>query len=159
MSELYIPVGRRVVAPTEKMDIPAPKIPQKLQGDFEANPHLVEVFHTSIAKALNASLSNPETGLRIVTPAAIKDRIDALYSAFEVLRFDFKFTIRKICDLLPQKFVEALRAGKRVEDLFEATEKNSTAWAREGTQRRVELPLSELEDHTKELDTENDDEA
>jgi len=128
--------------PGEVFKVPDVEIPRHLQEDFAANPHLEPLFYTAVGQALTRSFNDPTTALREVTAESIKERIELCYRTVTVIRHELKLSLRKSLDLLPEKIAEALRTGKRPEDLF-AADAQDKMWSRGDPQRVAVDPQSE----------------
>lgn len=149
-------LARRQQPQGEVFRFPAIEVPEHLQEDLNMNKHLEPEFYKAVAEALNRSLNTPETALREVTEAALKERIQACYRTVIVLRYDLKYSLRKCFDLLPGRFVESLIRGERTEDTFEDTV-TKNMWMKEGTAKTVTID-GDAVDHTEDGEL-NDDET
>jgi hypothetical protein len=97
------------------------------------------------------SLNAEETRLRVVTAAALKERIEAIYRTLVVLRHELGYSLKKCFDLLPGRYMESLRQGERPEDTFERTVKRNM-WASDKPPECVLVDREQLEDHTEEVE-------
>jgi hypothetical protein len=153
MSSIIIPDADGKLPPgyREEIRLPEIEIPKHLQEDLDANPHRVPEFYQAVGKALNMSLNAEETRLRVVTAAALKERIEAIYRTLVVLRHELGYSLKKCFDLLPGRYMESLRQGERPEDTFERTVKRNM-WASDKPPECVLVDREQLEDHTEEVE-------
>jgi hypothetical protein len=121
--------------------IPAPQIPQHLQEDFAANPQLEQALFQAIKTALDMSLSDPRTAFRNPTARSIKERIELCYETITTMRNDLAYPLKKCCDLLPQKLMDALLKGTRLDDEM-AQQQDQKFWSREHENTEAQAVVS-----------------
>lgn len=131
-------------SPTE-VRIPKPEIPRQLQLDLEANAHLEPHFYGAVGAALTAALRDPATRPRQLTEATLKEWAELCYRVILIMRYDLNFALKRCFDILPDEFVEALKAGVRIEDMVERHQKGMW-WKRSGAEEEKLLVKRELND-------------
>ena len=147
MADLIIPdaSGRLPDGYREEIRLPVIEVPHHLQEDLDNNPRYISEFYRAVGDALNRSLQDERTRLRIITATALKERVEACYRTVITLRFDMRYSLKKCFDLLPGTFVEALARGERPEDTFDNMVQRNM-WAKEGSARRIEVAKEDLHD-------------
>jgi hypothetical protein len=143
---IYIPDGKgdyrlSDAPPEQTFTVPEPEIPQHLRDDFEANPQLVSIFYQAVQTALNMSLSDPRTTFRNPTARAIKERIELIYETITTMRHELAYPLKKCCDLLPQRLMDSLLKGTRLDDEM-AQHADQKLWTREHVNTEAQARIS-----------------
>ena len=86
-------------------------ISNKLKQVLEANPHLQNAFSSSVAKAVEFSLSHQDTKPRTPTQQILNERMSISMQAIEIMYFDEKMSLTQSLDILPQVLVDTIKMG------------------------------------------------
>ena len=128
-----------------ELRLPMGDIPSALREDLDHNPSLVPQFFQAVGTAIVTSLRDPVTQPRILPPAEsmLKDWVHLCFKTLIIMRREMGFSLARCFSILPQRFNEALRQGKRTEDVAEKTETRSNAWVPDPNARQTEVVSTE----------------
>lgn len=156
MSSLILPGQSGFDVPREVRDVTITwseeDVPKTLRKDVECNFHLFPLYVEAVKKAVLRSLEHPDTRPRAISESLLRERVKACHDAIVTMREDMKFSLKRCFDILPEKFVEALRRGQRTADVA-AHDADQPMWTRPGETHTYHIPTKDA-DGAKDLTSE-----
>lgn len=133
--------------------------PEIIQKDLEANPSYFPKYRQALIDAVVQSCLHHDTKPLILSRDEIQRRFNLCNRAIVMMRNEMNtetkvnFTLKRCCDILPQRLIDALREGKRIEDVINQKDSGRGTYSRDSLE--INKMKVDLRDKAFDLDTTN----
>jgi hypothetical protein len=111
-------------------------VPAGLRAALDTNPKLAATFHLVVSEVVRMTFIHPDTKPAVITGSVIRERAHACLYALDTMYNEQGLGLRQCYDMLPDVVINALRMGKRADDV--AAEATPGKWTR--TVQSVQAP-------------------
>jgi hypothetical protein len=121
------------------------KIHPTLREDLAINQKVIPIYIASVVRSVQESLNHPDTKPRVLTKDIVNERIALAHDLLLNMRQEHLWALRRCCDVLPEKLLDVLRRGEKVEDVVEEAG-DRPVWVRDGGRPQEAYVVDEIED-------------